>query len=157
MGTFNKRETSGNHHYVSLILFSSHSPARRGGKWNRFEDPWNPSSRRPVEFFSNSFQFLAHFNAWKTSSSPDSSWIASSRRYLIRLNIYIYCSKYLFFIPNFRSRNVPFRLEYQYQDKSDNLKISSSIDLWIISNPPSNPRKVCWFSSGRGDERFVEE
>lgn len=90
MGTFNKRETSGNHHYVSLILFSSHSPARRGGKWNRFEDLWNPSSRRPVEFFSNSFQFLAHFNAWKTSSSPDSSWIASSRKYLIRLNIYIY-------------------------------------------------------------------
>lgn len=44
----------------------------------------------PSSFFSNSFQFLAHFNAWKTSSSPDSSWIASSRKYLIRLNIYIY-------------------------------------------------------------------
>lgn len=76
MGTFNKRETSGNHHCVSLILFSP-IPAPTGGKWkqvrNELELLQGSKTLGIPPLDSNSFRLLASTAPEK--HLPDSSWI----------------------------------------------------------------------------------
>lgn len=113
MGTFNKRETSGNHHCVSLILFSP-IPAPTGGKWNRFETSSSCSKvRRPLE---SPLSILIPFdyspqpplkNIFQTP--PGSLFEYRTRRYRLKIRIH--------FIPK-TWWNAPFRLALPRQKVS---------------------------------------